>query len=146
MLDLVEVNKLNWQECINLPTTDAYHWVAPNVYSIAEAQFYPKAHAYCIYVDGVMVGFTMYGIDEDKETMLWIDRLMIAEPFRGQGYGSAVLRHIIDLASKASFSLIGLSTEPKNTIAKQVFERVGFKPTGLESNGEDVYHYVISPD
>lgn len=138
MIKLIEVNKLNWQACINLPTSNAHRWVASNVYSIAEAQFYPKAHAYCIYAGQVMVGFAMFGIDENDETMLWIDRLMIAEPFCRQGYGSAALLHIINLALALGVSRVGLSTDPDNTVAIRLYECVGFQPTGLRDDGEDI--------
>ncbi len=35
-VEFVEVNKDNWHECINLPTSDAHRWVASNLYSIGE--------------------------------------------------------------------------------------------------------------
>ena len=145
MVELVEVNKDNWGECINLPTSDAHRFVAPNVYSIAEAQFYPKATAYCVYAGEQMVGFTMYGLDEDDKSMLYVDRLMIAEPFRGQGYGTAVLRKILEEAMTRGVARVGLSTSPENAAAIRVYERVGFRATGQQDDGEDVYHYVILP-
>ena len=144
MVELVEVNKDNWGECINLPTSDAHRFVASNVYSIAEAQFYPKATAYCVYTGEQMVGFAMYGLDEDDETMLWIDRLMIAEPYRGKGYGTAVLQKVLAEAKTLGVARVGLSTSPENAAAKRVYERAGFRFTGLQMDGgEDVYHYDI---
>ncbi|MCJ7551807.1 MAG: GNAT family N-acetyltransferase, partial [Anaerolineae bacterium] len=98
MIELVKVSKENWQECANLPTSEAHRNVASNLYSIAEAQFYPKADACCIIANQQMVGFVLYGLDEEDETMLWIDRLMIAEPFRGQGFGTTVLMKIVQQA------------------------------------------------
>jgi diamine N-acetyltransferase len=145
MIELVEVNKENWQECINLPTSDAHRYVASNVYSIAEAQFYAKAHAYCVYANQKMVGFTMYGIDEDDETMLWIDRLMIAEPYRGQGFGFAVVRKILEEAATLGVSRVGTSTEPDNLPAKRLYEKAGFQATGMQEDGEEVYHCHLSP-
>jgi len=143
MIRLVKVTKENWQECVNLPTSEAHRWVATNVYSIAEAQFYPKADACCIYANQQMVGFILYGLDEEDETMLWIDRLMIAEPHRGQGLGTAVLWKIIQEATTRGVSRVGLSTAPVNIPAKRVYENVGFQATGTKSGDEDIYHYPI---
>lgn len=142
MIELVEVNKDNWHECINLPTSDAHRWVASNLYSIAEAQFYPKACAYCIYANDQMVGFTMYGLDEDDETTLCVDRLMIAEPYRGRGLGPLVLEKIIQQAMDLGLARVSLSTAPENLQAKHVYEKVGFRATGMKDGDEDVYHYV----
>ena len=143
MIELVAVTQDNWVECIKLPTSDAHRFVASNVYSIAEAQFYPKAEAYCVYAGEQMVGFTMYGLDEDDETLLWIDRLMIAEPYRGRGYGAAVLREILQRARNLDVAGVGLSTESENIIAKRAFEKAGFRATGEKDGDEDVYHVAL---
>jgi diamine N-acetyltransferase len=143
MVEFVEVTKDNWQECINLPTSDVHRFVASNLYSIAEAQFYPKAHAYCVYADDQMVGFTLYGVDEEDETMMVIDRLMIAEPFRGRGYGVAVVRQIVEEAKTLGMLCVGLSVEPDNSVAKHVYEKVGFEPTGAMDGDEEVYRYTL---
>lgn len=146
MVELAEVRKDNWVECIQLPTSDVHRFVASNVYSIAEAQFYPKATAYCVYAGDLMVGFTMFGLDEDDDSMVWIDRLMIAEPYRGKGYGTAVLRKVCEEARVLGVSRVGLSTEPENLIAKRAFEKAGFQATGeRDGDGEDVFHFVFSP-
>ena len=145
MIELVEVNKENWQECIKLPTSDAHRYVASNVYSIAEAQFYPKAHAYCVYANQEMVGFTMYGVDEDDEPMLWIDRLMIAEPYRGKGFGCAVVKSILEEAATLGVLRVGTSTEPENLPARRLYEKAGFQTTGVQEDGEEVYHCHLSP-
>jgi diamine N-acetyltransferase len=143
MIELVAVNKDNWHECIKLPTSDAHRWVASNLYSIAEAQFYPKAHACCVYANEQMVGFTMYGLDEDDETMLWIDRLMIAEPFRGRGLGTLVLEKILQEATALGVARVGLSTEPENELAIHVYEKVGFQATGEMDGDEAIYHFLV---
>jgi diamine N-acetyltransferase len=143
MLRFVQVNKDNWQECIHLPISEDHkRYVAPNVYSIAEAQFYPGVVSACIYVDDEMVGYTLYG-RQDDESIFWIDRLMIAEGQRGKGYGRAALLMIIDEARKIGFSKIGLSTEPGNSNAIRLYESVGFRATGEIDDGEAVFVYII---
>ena len=141
MIRLIEVNQDNWQECIKLPTLpEDAQFVAPNVYSIAEAQFYPKAKACCVYNDeGVMVGFVMYGPDEDDDALFWVDRLMIAEGQRDKGYGRAVLLAVLEEAQQRGFGLIGLSTKPENARAIHLYESLGFHATGEMTGHEAIY-------
>ncbi|MBN2389755.1 MAG: GNAT family N-acetyltransferase [Anaerolineae bacterium] len=144
MIRLVDVNKDNWQECIQLPTAnDHARFVAPNVYSIAEAQFYPNTvTACCIYAGDAMVGFAMYGPDEDDAALFAIDRLMIAEGHRGKGYGKAALLTILEEAKRRGFSRIQLSTNPENVKAITLYESVGFRVTGEMDDDEAVYVYA----
>jgi RimJ/RimL family protein N-acetyltransferase len=144
MIQLVAVNKDNWQECIRLPTSEDHaRFVARNVYSIAESQFYPETvTACCIFAGRDMVGFAMYGPDEDDATLFAIDRLMIAEGHRGKGYGKAALSAILVEAQRRGFSRIKLSTNPENVKAIKLYERVGFRATGEMDDDEAVYVYT----
>ncbi|HSG42577.1 MAG TPA: GNAT family N-acetyltransferase, partial [Anaerolineales bacterium] len=110
---------------------DHVRFVAPNVYSIAKAQFHPDTlKAYCIYSDDTMVGFVMYGPREDDPSLLWIDEMMIAEGHRRQGYGRAALQAIFEDAKQGGFSRVGLSTKPENVKAIRLYESLGFRSTG----------------
>ena len=144
MIQLVNITKDNWQECIQLPTAnDHARFVAPNVYSIAEAQFYPDTVTACaIYAGDAMVGFAMYGPDEDDATLFVIDRLMIAEGHRGKGYGKTALLAILEEAERRGFSRIRLSTNPENVKAIKLYERVGFRANGEMDGDEAVYIYT----
>ena len=139
MIRFVQVSKENWRECVNLPTSaDHAQFVAPNVYSIAEAQFYPTDKACCIYNDDKMVGFTLYGPD-DEGGPFWISRLMIAEDQRRKGYGRAALHLILAEAKSLGHSQVGLSTHPENVNAIRLYESVGFRATGALEHGEAIY-------
>jgi len=46
--------------------------ICPNVYLIAEAQFYPKAVPKAIYDGEQMVGYTMFGEDEYNSDLFFI--------------------------------------------------------------------------
>ena len=140
MLSLVPVDRDNWQECIHLPTSEEHaRFVASNVYSIAEAQFYPKAMACCIYEDVQMVGFAMFGPSETDSDVFCIDRLMIAEPYRGKGHGRAALHLILREAQAQGYRTVELSTDPSNAKAIHLYESVGFVATGDHDGDEAVY-------
>jgi diamine N-acetyltransferase len=139
MIRLVPVNKDNWKECIKLPTSEDHRHVAPNVYSIAEAQFYPDVTSACIYAGDQMVGYTMYGREDDEPDLFWIDRLMIADGQRGKGFGRQALILILEEAKQKGCFRIGLSTSPDNTGAIHLYESLGFRATGEVSDGEEIF-------
>lgn len=144
MIHFVEVNKDNWEECIDLPISEDHkHNVAPNVYSIAEASFYPELKACCIYDDDKMVGFTMYGPD-DEDDRFWLIRLMIAEDQRRKGFGREAIKLIIDEVRQKGVPEIVLSTHPDNFKAIKLYESMGFIDTGEMDGNEEVFIYRIA--
>ncbi len=90
----------------------------------------------------LMVGFAMYGPDEDDATLFAIDRLMIAEGYRGKGYGKAALSVILEEAKSRGFSRIKLSTKPENEKAIRLYESVGFEATSEMDGDEAAYVYA----
>jgi diamine N-acetyltransferase len=125
---LREITIDNWQECIKLRVSDEQTDLVPsNIYSIAEAQFYPEAVPLPIY-DGQerMVGFVMYGVDVASDK--WkIFRLMIDQAYQGRGYGRAAMRHIIErLAAQPDCGEILISYQPSNNVARQLYADLGF--------------------
>jgi diamine N-acetyltransferase len=51
----------NWELCINLKTTDEQqHFVATNLYSLAQAKVFPECIPLALYYGETMVGFLMY--------------------------------------------------------------------------------------
>ncbi len=144
---LQKITKHNWQQAIKLPTSEDHkHFVASNVYSIAQVQFHPGINAYGIYNDEVMVGFAMYGtleeLEEDEDgpdRRFWIWRLMIAEGERFKGYGREAMKLIIAEARNSNQRVVVLSTEPSNEKAIKFYESLGFKATGVVEDGEEIF-------
>ncbi|GEM_PF-656529 len=138
---LVPVNEENFHECGKLPTGLDHKHVAPNTYSIAQAQFWPGARSCCIYHNDEMVGYVLYGPDYDEERyqpVFWVGRLMIAETQRNKGYGRAVMHKIIAEARRLGYPEVGLSTGPDNAKAIGLYESLGFHATEID-DGEMVY-------
>ncbi len=135
------VNKHNWRECARLPTGEDHKFVAPNVWSIAESQFWTGSKSCCIYHGGEMVGYILYNLDNSEagDLQMWINRLMIAEPQRGKGYGRAALQQCIAESRQQGCVEVGLSTGPENHKAIQLYESLGFRSTGVLMGDEMVY-------
>lgn len=141
LIRLVPVNKNNWKECANLPTGEDHKFVAPNVWSIAAAQFWTGSRSCCIYHGDEMVGYALFNLSHNDagELRLWGGRLMIAEPQRGKGYGRAALQQGIAEARQQGCAEMALSTEPENHKAIQLYESLGFQSTGKFLEGERIY-------
>jgi diamine N-acetyltransferase len=135
---LSEITIDNWRECIELGVTDEQTNLVPsNLYSIAEAQFYPDAVPLAIYNDREeMVGFVMYGVEVSSGK--WkIFRLMIDRAHQGRGYGRAAIEQVIArLAAQPGCGEIRISYKPTNDVARRLYASLGF--VEQEANGDKV--------
>ncbi len=140
-----------WENCIDLTVRDDQtEFVASNLYSLAEAQFYPGTVCRAIYADETMVGFLMYGPDAgyapatERDTAYAVVRLMIDQAYQGHGYGYAAMQAAIDeIKSHTACRSIYLSFAPENTGAERLYRRLGFLPTGTVADGETVFRLML---
>ncbi|KJR70922.1 GNAT family N-acetyltransferase [Bacillus velezensis] len=98
-----------------------------------------------LYVNGELVGFSMYGwfpeYDEENENgRVWLDRFFIDERYQGRGLGKllldALIRHLVRIYDCRR---IYLSLFEDNVHALRLYQKFGFLFNGeLDSNGEKV--------
>jgi diamine N-acetyltransferase len=144
-VSLREITPKNFKDCIDLKVADdQINFVASNVKSIAQAKIYPAANPFAVYAEDEMVGFVMYGFDEDDDHY-YLGRLMIDEKYQGKGYGKAATLEVIErLKQVGDCREIFLSFVPENTGAEKLYSSVGFKRTGkISESGEVVMRFVI---
>ena len=109
-------------------------FVAPNVYSLAEASLEPSWTPLAISAGGAHVGFALFGRD-DQTGRWWIMRYMIDAAHQGMGYGTAALPELIDLmVARHGCREIFLGYDLGNDVAERLYARVGFMPTGEEAD------------
>lgn len=139
--ELREINDDSRAECIALTVSaEQTQYISPNADSLKEAEGLPEiARPFAIYVDGKMVGFTMFAFDEinDDPDRYWLWRLMIGDGFQGKGYGNAALEVIIDYFRENGANEITLSAKESNTVALALYHKFGFRENG-EMNGEEI--------
>lgn len=146
MLHLKTITKDNWIKAISLKVReDQVKFVASNTVSLAQLNFLENFHAKGIYYGEEMVGFTLYGIDED-DNEYWIYRMMIDQKHQGKGYGKEAVQLVIEdiRAMKGPYNqTISLSYEPDNEHAKRIYEKMGFREIdGFVIEGEQVARYT----
>lgn len=118
----------NWRQCAGLAVAhDQVTFIAPNVYSIAEAQFRPAAVPLAVYsADGVMVGFVMYGIEQPAGR--WkVFRLMVDRNHQRRGYGRAALAQVLRrLRDQPGCRTVYISYQDANDAARRLYRDFGF--------------------
>lgn len=136
---LVEITAKNFRECVKLSVREDQKFVAPNVYSIAQSKVEPEWITQAVYADDLMVGFVMYEFNLEKKE-LYLCRFMIDQRYQHKGHGKATLDELKRLAmEKEGIERIHLSTNPKNANGIRIYEKFGFKDTGVMDDGEEVF-------
>lgn len=128
---LKQVTKENWYECNSLEVYKEQEGiVAPNYNSIIISLLYDNWHSKCIYEDNVLIGFLLYGIEEDTGKPMLL-RYMVDKKFQGKGLGKKALLKLLDLI-KIQYGNIKFYTtvSPKNVSAEKLYESVGFEKNG----------------
>ena len=139
MIHFRAITEENFSAIIQMKRPSNEHFVASNAYSLAQAWLYRDAndvYPFAIYYDEMPIGFMM--LDEDlEERCLIIWRIMFPTEHQNKGYGSEAIRKIIQLArDSGKYEFLLIDCAPENKIAKHVYEKLGFKPTGIVNHGE----------
>lgn len=142
---LQPVTAKNWRDLIKLKVReDQSHFVASNLYSIAEAQFgfeddgHWDFYPFGAYVGEEPVGFVMYCLNfNHSRFQAFIVRLMVDEQHQGKGYGRGIMRRVLDeLSAKEQIRNVGISYEPHNEGARRLYAGLGFVEPGELIEGE----------
>ncbi|HSB01341.1 MAG TPA: GNAT family N-acetyltransferase [Anaerolineales bacterium] len=141
MPEVRPVTRNNWVELTKLKVReDQEHFVASNLYSIAEAQFgYDEAdgshwdmYPFGIYDNDMPVGFLMFAYNfSHPKTQAFIARLMVDENQQGKGYGRFGMNWMLErFRVDDRIRDVGISYEPENEIGRKLYASLGFVETG----------------
>ncbi|MBM6618838.1 GNAT family N-acetyltransferase [Bacillus suaedaesalsae] len=146
IITIQSINKGNWEEAIQLSVKEEQKsFVASNLYSIAEVQFLENFYAKGIYLDNIMVGFAMYGIDPDDQNF-WISRLMVDEVYQGKGIGMEAIKLIIDdikSINRYEIPYIMIGYNQSNEYARNAYKKAGFVESEIAPWGEQLARYKL---
>lgn len=147
MLQLQPITKRNWLDAISLQVNeDQAGFVSSNAFSLAQLNFLDHFYAKGIYWNEQMIGFALYGLDEE-DGEYWIYRMMIDKEHQGKGYAIGAVRLILEdirALKDDRHQTVTLSYQPTNERARQVYQTVGFEEVpGLFTEGEQVARYTF---
>jgi diamine N-acetyltransferase len=119
-------------------------FVAPNVMSIAQAYFEPRAWFRAVYADETPVGFVMVHEDPDvPRCFLW--RFMIAADHQSKGYGRRALDLVVErLRARNLYEQLLSSYVPGDDGPGAFYLAYGFVETGETTHGEVVIRLPLS--
>jgi diamine N-acetyltransferase len=80
----------------------------------------------------------MYGYNfEHTKQQAFIIRLMVDESHQGKGYGRFAMEKLLEIfRGDERIHTVGISYEPENELARQLYARLGFIETGEFLNNE----------
>ena len=140
-LRLVELDADNLPAVVAIPpAVGDKAYVAPVVFSIAEAYVTPTAWPRVIVDGDDVVGFVMANWDPDNEIAefrggIW--RLNVADDAKGCGVGRFAVEQVREEARRRGYDQITVLWDPAPDGPEQFYLRVGFQKTG-ELFGETV--------
>lgn len=138
MIRLELVSEKTFKRIINMKLSEEQNrFVASNVVSLAQAWlYYDETRPYAICDDEKVVGFMMLDWDENERTVgIW--RFMIASEYQKMGYGkAAVIATINMIKEEDKFDMIHLDYVEGNTVARELYYKLGFRENGEIENGE----------
>jgi diamine N-acetyltransferase len=134
---LRDVTRENWKECVALKVADDQAaFVAPNLWSLAEAKFETQCVPQAIYDGERMVGFAMYAVEEGTG---WLIRLMVDAAHQGRGAGRAATLEVIRrLRADPAVRRIRLGCVEGNDAAARLYRSLGFVETGEMEHNEAI--------
>ena len=142
-----EITDENYHELIDLQVKpdqkNCFYFKStkPNIMSLAEAYVRKGSKVLAVYNDDTMIGSVYYHIYKlpDGKKEAWITRFMLDQRYQGEGHGRKTMEMLIArIKSEAGENLrIGLSYEPENVLAKNMYHSLGFEASG-DMLGEQV--------
>lgn len=133
MVQFRKITEENFDAVIKMKRPEGENFVASNAVSLAQAWLYRNdgdVFPFAIYDDDTIVGFML--LEEDMEQArldLW--RIMLSPEQKGKGYGTAAVKLMIQYAKDSGrYRSVYLLCAPENHIARHIYDKLGFQPTG----------------
>ena len=133
---LVDVSDENLAEVMSLKIREDQRGFVPSISSSLEkAAQHASARPFAICTaTGEVIGFAMYGIDQEKGK--WkIYRLLIDERYQGSGYGTSATAALLEsLSDDHNAGEVIIVYQTRNTIARKLYRKFGFVEYGTEDD------------
>lgn len=138
-IQLVPVTADNWRQCAALRVRpDQSDFVMPVTYYLCLCAYGTTWQPLAITRNGVVVGFVMWGVDDDGSR--WIGGLVVDVDAQRAGVARAALRQLVDrFTADPDCPNVALSYPAENTAARALYASLGFEETGeTEDDGAEL--------
>lgn len=141
MITFHKITEENFDAVLRLKRPENEGFVASNSYSLAQAWLYREDNdvfPFAVYFEKTPVGFVLLNNEDADKRLLWLWRIMIDQDHEGKGYGTAAIKEIIRLAEESGkYDAVMLDCAKDNAAARHIYEKLGFRPTGMLNHGSD---------
>lgn len=139
MVNFRKITEDNFEAIIKMKRPEGEKFVASNAVSLAQAWLYREngdVFPFAVYNDDTVVGFMLLEEDmEQNELILW--RIMLPPEQEGKGYGTAAVKLLIQYAKESGrYKKLTLLCAEENIIARHIYDKLGFLPTGEIKYGD----------
>lgn len=146
-MNLIDITKENWLKVLFLTTNEnnmptlCEEFVASNALSLVQAKFENGWITKAIEVNGELIGFTMYGYNEENN-FYELCRIMIDKKFQGKGYGTFAIKMVLaEMKRMWDCKEVYLLTDSANIVGKHIYKKVGFVKTDRIIDNEELFVY-----
>ncbi|MET9923270.1 MULTISPECIES: GNAT family N-acetyltransferase [Streptomyces] len=140
---LHEVDADNWRAVADCaPHDDQRTWVAPLAARyLVLTSCEDTWNSLAVLAGDEVTGHIMWARDEDGSH--WIGGMLIDAAHQSQGIGAAAVRTLTTwLSARPGCTAVRLSYAPSNEAAAHLYAALGFRPTGVEEDGEVVAEWA----
>ena len=144
-IQLRPVNRDNWRAVTQLKVTAAqYEFVAEPCYYLTMCAYDQLWQPLAIYLDELVIGFLMWAIDP-ADGSCWLGGVLISQEYQGRGYGRQAVQAALTLLNdQHGHQRFALSYQPANTVAKKLYQSLGFSETDEWEDDEIVARLVFT--
>ncbi len=119
------------------PRPEQGRFVAPVAQYLASCKDEGVWQPFALVVDGEVVGFAMWAIDDDASR--WIGGVVVDAAHQGRGIGRGAVESILAMfRDQAGATGAAMTCAPDNLVARGLYERLGFRATGEMDDDEVV--------
>ncbi len=140
MINLRKITEENFVDAFNLKLGEGQEkYVSHPIRSLAQAYVYrDQCQPFGIYNDEKMVGYVMVIYDHDvPEYDIW--HMMVDVSKQGEGYGKAAIEQVLNYIKTKPFGSsdrVTLTCNKDNSVALELYRKMGFLETGVEDEDE----------
>lgn len=141
-ITLEPVTKDNWRACAALTVRpEQQEFVNAVTHYLCLCHYGQVWQPLAVVRDGEVVGFCMWGTDDDGSR--WIGGVVVDAAHQGQGIGRALMRALMTrLSADPGVPNLALSYVPENKAARALYLSLGFAETGEREDDEIVARWV----
>jgi len=145
-VELIEVNKSNWRDCINLELKPEQEGnLASNAATLAQSKFEKDMVCLAVQRQAKVIGMMAYRREDEPDVtnLYWLFRFMIDKNYQSSGYGKHALALLAQRLRQAGGMYMRTMHTPNNIQASQTYLSFGFRVIGELDDGDTLLEYPL---